>query len=363
MSIQIPVRTWLALLALALAVYAAIPLLPIVGSVATLLFFTTLLVLLINPLAMRLEQRGIKRRLTVAGVLLLVLVIALLVVLAIMPVLANSFGGLADQIQHFIPELQASITSATGSASLGDDSASAVGFVAALLGQVADMGDSLPQQLGALFFALFVMVMLVFTFVGDPRAGRRMMVLFVPARHHSWLPTLITRVSDGLSRWFVAQALISLYYIITYSMTNALLGVPYARTIGTIAGLLEFIPYLGGLVGMLLSVLAAATVGPTTVILVLLIQAVIGGFCAYFLMPYLFGRAIEVPAAAILFGLFVGGQIGGFVTALITVPVITIIVIVVRMLRPDIAQAEQPPTAAPLVPVPTMARNGDTQTK
>ena len=101
--IQIPVRTWLALLALALAVYAAIPLLPIVGSVATLLFFTTLLVLLINPLAMRLEQRGIKRRLTVAGVLLLVLVIALLVVLAIMPVLANSFGGLADQIQHLHP--------------------------------------------------------------------------------------------------------------------------------------------------------------------------------------------------------------------------------------------------------------------
>ena len=133
MPIQISVRTWLALLALALAIYAAIPLLPIVGSVATLLFFTTLLVLLINPLAMRLEQRGIKRRLTVAGVLLLVLVIALLVVLAIMPVLANSFGGLADQIQRFIPELQASITSATGSASLGDHSASAVGFVAALL--------------------------------------------------------------------------------------------------------------------------------------------------------------------------------------------------------------------------------------
>ena len=167
-------------------------------------------------------------------------------------------------------------------------------------------------------------------------------------------PTLTPRVSDGLSRWFVAQALISFYYVITYSVTNAVLGVPYAWTIGTIAGLLEFIPYLGGLVGMLLSVLAAATVGPTTVILVLLVQAVIGGFGAYFLMPYLFGRAIEVPAAAILFGLFVGGQIGGFVTALITVPVITMIVIVVRTLRPDIAPTEEPPTAAAPAAAPSM---------
>jgi len=105
---------------------------------------------------------------------------------------------------------------------------------------------------------------------------------------------------------------------------------------------------------MLLSVLAAATVSPTTVVLVLLVQAVIGGFGAYFLMPYLFGRAIEVPAAAILFGLFIGGQIGGFVTALITVPVITMIVIVVRTLRPDIAPTQEPPTVAAPAAAPAM---------
>jgi predicted PurR-regulated permease PerM len=354
MPIQIPVRTWLALLVLALAVYAAIPLLSVVRSVATLLFFTALLVLLIHPLAVHLEQRGIKRGLTVAGVLLLVVALALLVVLAIVPVLTNSFGELAGHIQRFIPEFQASIAGATGSAPLGDLSASAVGFVAALLRQVAGMDGSQPQQLGALFFALFVMVMLVFTFVGDPRVGRQVMALFVPARYHARLTALIPRVSDGLSRWFVAQALISLYYILTYSLTNAMLGVPYAWTIGTIAGLLEFIPYLGGVVGMLLSVLAAATVSPTTVILVLLIQAVIGSFCAYFLSPYLFGRAIEVPAAAILFGLFIGGQIGGFVTALITVPVITIIMIVIRMLRPDIAPRQEPSTVAEPAAAPPM---------
>jgi len=346
MSIQIPVRTWLALLALALAVYMAIPLLPVVQSVGTLLFLTALLVLLINPLAVHLEQRGIKRRLTVAGVLLLVVVILLLIVLAIVPLLANSLGGLAGYLQQFIPELQASIASATGAAPLADLSASAVSFVAEILRQIADAGESSHQQLGALLFALFVMVMLVFTFVGDPRVGRQVIALFVPVRHQAPLIALIPRVSDGLARWFLAQALISLYYVISYSLTNAVLGIPYAWAIGTIAGLLEFIPYLGGLVGMVLSVLVAATVSPTTVILVLLIQAVIGGFCAYFLSPYLFGRAIEVPAAAILLGLFIGGQIGGFVTALITVPVITIIVIVIRTLRSDIDQIAEPPTAA-----------------
>jgi predicted PurR-regulated permease PerM len=97
---------------------------------------------------------------------------------------------------------------------------------------------------------------------------------------------------------------------------------------------------------MLLSMLVAATVSPATVVLVLLVQAVLGSFCAYFLMPYLYARAIEVPAAAVLFGLFVGGQLGGFVTALITVPVITIIVIVMRTLRPDVDPTQEPTTVA-----------------
>ncbi len=352
MPMQITLRTWLALFVLALAVYVAIPWLPVVGSAATLLFLTALLVLLINPLANQLEKRGIKRRLTVAGVLLLVLVLALFVVIAILPVLANSFGGLADLLQRFTPALQTSTESATGSVPLGDLIAAAVGFVAALLDQVASSGESLAQRIGTLFFALFVMVMLIFTFVGDPRVGRRMMTLFVPARHHAWLTTLLPRVSIGLSRWFLAQALISIFYVITYSLTNVLLGVPYAWTIGTIAGLLEFIPYLGGVVGMILSVLAAATVSPTTAILVLLVQAMLGSFVAYFLMPYLYARAIEVPAAAVLFGLFVGGRIGGFLTALLTVPVITIIVIVLRTLRPDIDPTEDPSIAVPAVAPP-----------
>jgi predicted PurR-regulated permease PerM len=346
MAIQIPVRTWLALLVLALAVYAAIPLLPVVGTIATLLFLTVLLVLLIDPLAAYLEQRGVKRGLTVAGVLLLVVVIALLVVLAFLPLIRNGLNGLAARIERFVPEFQAAIANAAGSASLGDLSALVLGFLPVVLRQLAAIGGGLAQQLGVLFFALFVMVMLVFTFVGDPRVSQRMIALFVPARHRAWLTALIPRVSSGLARWFLAQTLICIYYVIGYSLTNVVFGVPYAWTIGTIAGLLEFIPYLGGIVGMVLSVLVAATISPTTVVLVLVVQAALGSFCAYFLMPYLYGRAIEVPAAAILLGLFVGAQIGGFALALVTVPVITIIVIVLRALRPDIAQADELPTVA-----------------
>jgi len=56
--------------------------------------------------------------------------------------------------------------------------------------------------------------------------------------------------------------------------------VPFAVQIGLVSGLLEFIPYLGGIVGLVLSLLSAATIGPTTMLLVVAIEAVIGGFPA-----------------------------------------------------------------------------------
>lgn len=162
------------------------------------------------------------------------------------------------------------------------------------------------------------------------------MRVFLPERYHARAASLTRAVSGGLSRWFVAQLAICGYYAVCYSAINLIFGVPFGVQIGVVAGLLEFIPYLSGLVGMVLSVTAAATVSPTTALLVWACQAVIGAGCVYFVAPYAFSKAVDVPPALIFFGLFVGGLIGGFFAALLTVPLIASALVVLRELWPDL---------------------------
>ena len=71
----------------------------------------------------------------------------------------------------------------------------------------------------------------------------------------------------------------------------------------------------------------------------------IGSVCVYFVAPYAFSRAVDVPPALILLGLFVGGLVGGFFAALLTAPLLAVAIVLLRKLRPDLTP--EAPAAEP----------------
>jgi predicted PurR-regulated permease PerM len=336
MGLQFSWRTWLALVALGPAIYLAILALPLLRSVFLLLLLTVFLALLISPLADTLERRGLSRGLTTGLALFGSLAVLAGLVLLILPILFNSLGKLAAGLESLAARLPVEIETAVRSQEVGNLASTVSSQVAEALRDAAAYVGSLVGQIGALGFAAFVSFAIVFALVGNKATAPALMRVLLPERYHARAASLTRAVSAGLSRWFVAQLAICGYYAVCYSAVNLLFGVPYGLQIGVVAGLLEFIPYLGGLVGMVLSVAAAATVSPTTALLVWVCQAVIGAGCVYFVAPFAFAKAVDVPPALILFGLFVGGLIGGFFAALLTVPLIASALVVLRELRPDL---------------------------
>lgn len=340
MTLKLTPRTWLALLALGPAMILAIQLLPVVRSAFLLLLVTALLSLLIYPLADRMERRGVSRGTTTGVVLIGALVILVGLLLLLVPVLIESLSRLAVAIQALTAGEAGEVGGIAGLPELANLGRDLLGQISGAIQWAAGQFGSLLGQLGALAFAAFVAFSLIFALVAEKRTAPALMRLLLPERYHARATSLTRAVSAGLSRWFIAQLAICAYYVVAYSLTLLVLRVPFAIQIGVTSGLLEFIPYLGGIVGLVLSALAAATVSPLTVLLVVAIEAVIGFVAVTFVVPFAFARAINVPPALILLGLFVGGQIGGFFAALLTVPLIAAALVVVRELRPDLAPAE-----------------------
>jgi predicted PurR-regulated permease PerM len=336
-------RLWLALAALGPAIYIAIQLLPLLRNLSLLLIVTVLLTLLINPLANRLERRGVARSVTAGATLGGAVGLLLALVLMLLPILFESLTLLAGAVIGLIDTLPAEIGS---SMNLPDFTALDEQFLsqitAGLQWAVGQAGSAVGQvggalgQVGAFSFAAVVVFVVVFTLVANKNAGPWLMRLFLPDSQHAQAIQLTQAVSHGLARWFVAQLAICGYYALAYSFTNLILGVPYGVQIGIVSGLLEFIPYLGGIVGMVLGALAAATVSPTLALITLVVNVIIGAICVYVVAPYAFSKAVEVPAALILLGLFIGGQIGGIFAALLTVPIVTTGMVILRELRPDL---------------------------
>lgn len=352
-TIRLTRDTWLALLGLGLALYAVVALLPLLLNVVLLLFLAVLLSLLIFPLANRLEQRKVPRGWTVSGVLLIIVAVFVFLIVQLVPLLVNSLTGLARLVENLGPRIEAMLPDLLGDG-VAIQSGAVFNLIRNAFTQASSIIGSIAGQLGSIFFTLFVLVVLVSTLVNQPQVSRSLLEFAVPQRHHARIIKLTQRLSEGLSRWFLAQLSISFYYIVAYSIINTILGVPFAFPIAIIAGLLEFIPYLGGLFGLGLSVLAAATVDTETVIWVIITNTIIGSVAVYFVSPFFYSRAINIPVAAVLLGLYIGGQVGGFFAALLTIPVVTMLIILLRELRPaaDAAALDAPDDA---VATPTPA--------
>jgi len=113
------------------------------------------------------------------------------------------------------------------------------------------------------------------------------------------------------------------------------LGVPYAWSLGVVAGTLEVVPYIGGAITLVLAVLSAATVGLPHVVGVIVLYVVLVNVESHVLAPVLYGRVLGLPSVAILLALIAGVELLGIVGALLAIPLTIIAWAIAQAFAPE----------------------------
>jgi predicted PurR-regulated permease PerM len=139
-------------------------------------------------------------------------------------------------------------------------------------------------------------------------------------------------VSDTLVGFIHGQALICLILAIYYGIALTLAGLASGLALGLLIGVLAIIPMLGVTTGFILGVgLAANQYGTWTEILVVCGIFVVGQLAeANFLTPKLLGDRIHLHPVWVIFALFAGGTLYGFVGVLVAVPAAAVIGVLAR---------------------------------
>lgn len=116
----------------------------------------------------------------------------------------------------------------------------------------------------------------------------------------------------------------------------AVLGLPFVLALTAVVFLLCFIPILGAfLSGALVVLVALATKGVSTAIIMLLIVLAVQQLEGNVLSPYLMGRAVSLHPLLVILGVAGGSYLAGLVGALFTVPFLAVANTVWRYLSGD----------------------------
>ena len=194
-------------------------------------------------------------------------------------------------------------------------------------------GTEIIKFFGNLIFVVLIPI-LAFFFVKDGRSISNTLIAWLaPIAPPGELRGMIADVDLALGKYVGALGLLSIATLLAYGTFLMAIGAPYGALLALIAAILEFIPLVGPLTAAIVTLLVSAIDGFGHL---LWIASFLVGYRLvqdYVLYPYLMGGGARVHPVLIIFGLLAGEELGGVAGIFLSVPVISVVLILVRHLE------------------------------
>lgn len=153
-----------------------------------------------------------------------------------------------------------------------------------------------------------------------------------PRTYQASLRRLFTEINATIGGFAKGQALVCLVMGIFYCIALTMVGLDFSLVVGTVIGIVTFIPYIGALLGFTLSMGIALAQFPDW----MSVGSVAAVFCVgqvlegYIFVPYFVGDRIGLHPVWIIFALLAGGVLYGFVGLLFALPIAAAIGVLLR---------------------------------
>jgi predicted PurR-regulated permease PerM len=189
---------------------------------------------------------------------------------------------------------------------------------------------ALGSALGALINIGIVLVLGVYLAI-HPHLYVNGVVRLFPKSRRARAHEVLEAMYETLRGW-LGGMLISMTVVGTATFTGLyLLGIPLAGTLALIAGLFEFIPNIGPMLGGVPAALLALTVGPNHVLYVIALFLAVQTAEAYFITPMVMRRVIALPPALTITAQVVGALTAGWLGLLLATPAVAMLMVLVQM--------------------------------
>ncbi|HRQ65725.1 MAG TPA: AI-2E family transporter [Xanthomonadaceae bacterium] len=325
----------------------------LLAPVLTPFAIAALLAYLGDPLVEGMVKRGRNRTLAVSLVFLLMTLILVCVLLLLIPLVERQISRLVESLPRYIDYLRGQVQPWL-EAQLGYspdlfDPNQLVGMLkehwrqagGIAAGIVAGVSRSGLAILGWLVNLVLIPVV-VFYLMRDWKPLLERARKLLPRPIEPTVMRLLGESDEVLGAFLRGQLLVMLVLGVLYSIGLWIIGVDFAILIGMLAGLLSFVPYLGLIVGMGVSLIAAYVQFQDWLPLlwVLLVFGVVQTFESVWLTPTLVGDRIGLHPVAVIFAVLAGGQLFGFLGVLLALPAAAVVMVVLRYLHERYRESE-----------------------
>lgn len=313
------------------------------------LFIALALAYMLNPAVAFLERKRVNRIVSI----LIVFSTAMVVCTGFAVFLAVSISGELSNMQLNLPAYAQhlyEITPDTVKSYLGIETPAKLAFrLNELLQQARGMAPDLVKPflaflqrafsstIGLILAVLgyFIIPVYLFYLLADLPQLKRFVDSFVPDRYLATYHEKLGEVDAVLSGFIRGQLSVCAILALLYSIGLYVIGIDLAIAIGTLAGITFIIPYVGTIIGIVLSVSVAFLKFHDILhpLLCLGWFGLVQGLEGMVITPKVVGSTVGLHPLVAIMALLIGGQIFGLMGMLLAVPVTAVLQVFLRSLN------------------------------
>lgn len=282
------------------------------------------------------------------GGLLLVLIAAVFVML-----LGTQIWAQLQNLSEKAPELIGGAGKQLGIANLSDRIAESLKSFFTRSSLVGDIAGYTTGILGGVSEAVLVIAAGVYLGL-SPETYRDGVLLLVPRQRREEVGSALNNAGNALRFWLAGQLAVMAMVGVSTGVGLWLVGMPSALGLGFIAGVLEFIPFVGPILAAIPSLVLALSVGGNMVWYVLVIYLIIQQAENNLIIPLVQRKTVELPPVLGMFAIVALGIVFGPMGVVLGVPLTVVLLVMVKQLyvRETLGEATSVPGEGPVAMVP-----------
>ncbi len=295
-----------------------------------LLVFAAILfgIFLNGPSAWLVRRTRLKRGFAVLIVLAILLVLLAGFVMLVGSTIADQVKNLGEQFPKAIEDLRAYLQARNwGRVVLSR--AFPAGSTMSLSSWVARLTGAFNSVLAAVGSVFFMVILGVYLAM-NPMAYIDNLAGLLPRERREPFKAFLRRVGEALGRWILGTLLSMVIVGTLITILTSIGGLPLPFALGFLAGLLEFIPYIGPWISAIPAILLAFTISPAKVVYAAVIYFVVQNLEGYLITPVVQSRVASMPPALLIAAQIIMGYWAGILGVLLATPLAVALIILIQ---------------------------------
>jgi len=253
----------------------------------------------------------------------------ILVVVVSGPLFSDQLGSLSDSVPQTLKQIENALAQTTWGQFLMDRVSGVEG--GSQWNLLGTLGGTLSTVLSIIANLLVLLTIAIFLAL-DPKLYRSGFLHLVSIDRRERMSQVLDELGTALWHWLVGQSIAMLAVGVLTGVGLWIIGVPLWPLLGLIAGLLNFVPYLGPFLSATPAILVAFSQSSETAIYAVILFVIVQQVEGQILTPIIQKRVSALPPVMIILAVIAFGSLFGFAGVFLAAPLLLVVITLVRTL-------------------------------